>query len=121
MAYIRAVNTGSGFITHADRALFNIASVGPDMWEVSGNYASWQTRVGGVDTPEYALVIAAAAANAARLSELGATIDADTTISALKAITNAEFNAWWDANVTNAAQAIAVLKRLVRVMIRRVL
>jgi hypothetical protein len=56
-----------------------------------------------------------------RLADLSAALTADTQIQALKAMTNAEFEAWWDANITTAAQAIAVLKRLTRVMIRRLL
>lgn len=60
-------------------------------------------------------------ANAARLEELSAAISADTQITALKTMTNAQFDVWWDANVTTAAQAIAVLKHLVRVMIQRLL
>jgi hypothetical protein len=60
-------------------------------------------------------------AEATREAGLDAAIDGDTTIQQLKAMTNAEFNTWWDANVTTAAQAIAVLKRLARVIIRRVL
>lgn len=48
-------------------------------------------------------------------------ISADSQLAQLKAMTNAEFDAWWSANVTTAAQAIQVLKRLARVIIRRVL
>lgn len=43
----------------------------------------------------------------------------DTTLQQLKGMTSAEFDTWWDANVTNAAQAIAVLKRLAKLVIRR--
>lgn len=49
------------------------------------------------------------------------TIIADTTIAALKAMTVAEFDTWWAANVTTLAQANNVLKRLARVVIHRVL
>lgn len=48
-------------------------------------------------------------------------IASDATLSAIKAMTNAEYDTWWSANVTNATQAIAVLKRVVRVLVRRVL
>jgi hypothetical protein len=57
----------------------------------------------------------------AKEAGLDAAITGDSVIQQLKAMTNAEFDAWWDANVTTAAQAIAVLKRLARVIIRRVL
>lgn len=56
-----------------------------------------------------------------RLAGIEAAVEADPTVQALKAMTNTQFDAWWDANVTTVAQAMAVLKRLTRVMIRRVL
>lgn len=46
-------------------------------------------------------------------------IKQDTVVNQLKAMTNAEFDVWWAANVTNAAQAINVLKRVTRIVIRR--
>lgn len=58
-------------------------------------------------------------AEAARITELDDTVQNDTTIGSLKAMTKSEFDAWWSANVTNAAQAIGVLKRLARIVIRR--
>jgi hypothetical protein len=54
-----------------------------------------------------------------RKAAIDQAIEADTVITNLKAMTSAEFDAWWSANVTNAAQAISVLKRLARVVIRR--
>lgn len=60
-------------------------------------------------------------AELARLSAVDQAIATDSTVSSLKAMTNAEFDTWWAANVTNAAQAINVLKRIARVVIRRVL
>src|SRR3990167_8167661 len=56
-----------------------------------------------------------------RQEELDATITGDPVTSPLKTMTNAEFDAWWEANVTNAAQAIGVLKRLTKLVIRRLL
>jgi hypothetical protein len=64
---------------------------------------------------------AASLAEAARKSSIESAIASDTTVASLKAMTNAEFDTWWAANVTNAAQAINVLKRVTRVVIRRVL
>ncbi len=64
---------------------------------------------------------AAATAENDRIAEIDATVKTDTIINQLKAMTNAEFDAWWAANVTTAAEAINVLKRVVRVLIRRVL
>lgn len=43
----------------------------------------------------------------------------DAMLVALRAMSNAELDAWWAANVTNAAQAIQVLKRLAKLVIRR--
>ncbi len=56
-----------------------------------------------------------------RGEEFDSAIRGDSQIAALKAMTNAEYSAWFDANVTNNAQAIGLLKRVVRVLIRRVL
>ena len=61
------------------------------------------------------------AREAVREAAIDSAIAGDATIAQLKGMTNAEFDAWWAANVTTAAQAIAVLKRLARVIIRRVL
>lgn len=61
------------------------------------------------------------AAEAQRLLDIDTTIKGDTTISMLKAMNNADFDAWWTANVTSLAQASVVLKRIARVVLRRVL
>ena len=63
----------------------------------------------------------AAAAEIARLQAIQDAIAGDTTLASLKAMSNADFDAWWAANVTTAVQAIGVLKRLFRVVLRRVL
>ena len=55
----------------------------------------------------------------ARLSEFDDAIGADANLRAFRTITKAEFDTWWAANVTNAAQAIAVLKKLCWLVIRR--
>lgn len=75
------------------------------------------------DAEEAAVAAAepAQAAEAARKAGIDAAIGGDTTIASLKAMTSAEYDTWWAANVTNAAQAIGVLKRVCRVVIRRVL
>ena len=56
-------------------------------------------------------------ARAARRAEYNSAIGADPVITGLKGMSVAQFDAWWDANVTSAAQAIAVLKRLIKVII----
>lgn len=62
-----------------------------------------------------------ARAQAQLYTQADAAIAADNVVAQLKTMTVAEFDAWWAANVTTAAQAIAILKRLARVVIRRVL
>jgi hypothetical protein len=56
-----------------------------------------------------------------RLVAIDTTISQDNVISNIKTMTNDQYDTWWAANVTNAAQAIGVLKRLVRVVCRRLL
>lgn len=55
----------------------------------------------------------------AKAASLDSAIATDPTLAAFKAMDNAQFDAWWAANVTNAAQAIGVLKRLAKIVIRR--
>ena len=83
------------------------------------NYLKW---LAAGNTPEPADVPTAeeVAALAAKQS-IDVAIGADTTLAQLKAMTNAEFDAWWLANVTTAALAIQVLKRLAKLVIRRLL
>lgn len=59
------------------------------------------------------------AAENARLAAIDASIAGDSTIAQLKAMTIAEFDTWWAANVTTLAQANNILKRLVRLALRR--
>lgn len=66
-------------------------------------------------------VIAARQAEHTRIEEIEAVVKGDTIIAQLKAMDNAAYSAWFDANVTTMAQAIQLLKRLTRVIIRRVL
>lgn len=61
----------------------------------------------------------AAIADRSRCSAIENVIATDNIVQQLRAMTNAEFDAWWDANVTNATQAISVLKRLARIVLRR--
>jgi hypothetical protein len=63
----------------------------------------------------------AAAQERTRKEAIDQAIAGDTTVQSLKSMTNAEFDTWWSANVTNAAQAIALLKRITRVVLRRLL
>lgn len=61
------------------------------------------------------------AAAQAKVASFDTAINTDTLIQQFKAMSAAEFDAWWDGNVTNAAQAIGVLKRLCKIIIRRIL
>ena len=54
-----------------------------------------------------------------RRTAIDSAIAGDTTIASIKAMTNAEFDSWWSANVTTAAQAINVLKRVTRIVLRK--
>jgi hypothetical protein len=63
---------------------------------------------------------AAAAPEKARVAAVDAAIAVDATIAQLKAMSNADFDTWWAANVTTLAQANNVLKRIARVVLRRV-
>jgi hypothetical protein len=60
------------------------------------------------------------AAREAREASFDAGISNDQTLQAFRNMTREEFNAWWDANVTNAQQAIGVLKRLCWVILRHI-
>ena len=60
-------------------------------------------------------------ADRARRAEYHQAIEDDATIAGLKAMSNAEFDAWWTANVTNAGQTNAMLRRLARVILVRLL
>lgn len=60
-------------------------------------------------------------AEAARVAALDGAISSDATVASMRAMTSAEFDAWWAANVTTVAQASNVLKRVTRVVLRRVL
>ena len=52
MLYCIAINTGIGFITHQDRADFDIAGYPGDVWVTSDNAAAlaWITRNGTLPT-----------------------------------------------------------------------
>jgi len=56
-----------------------------------------------------------------RRNSFRSAIAGDSVLTQLKAMSNTEFEAWWDSNVTSAAAVIAILKRLVRVVILRIL
>lgn len=57
----------------------------------------------------------------ARIASFDNAINSDGVIQSLKGMTAAEFETWWDANVTSAAQVIGILKRLIKIIIRRLL
>ena len=74
-----------------------------------------------IEEADDAVVLTATAANRARLAEFDSAIAGDANLQAFKGMTKAGFDAWWAANVTTAAQAIGVLKKLCWVLLRRVL
>jgi len=94
------------------------------------NYAVQPGEVDmGADAPNEAALAAAfpgyqnsaLAAQSAALAaaSVEAVIAADPTLESLRAMDNAAFDEWWAANVTNATQAIGVLKRLAKLVVRR--
>lgn len=64
---------------------------------------------------------AAIPAKQVRDADIDTAIAGDSVVAQLKAMTTAEFDTWWAANVTTAAQAINVLKRVTRLVIRKLL
>lgn len=58
-------------------------------------------------------------AEAARRAAYEAAISSDSVLSQLRTMTVVQFDAWWDANVTSAAQVIGILKRLVKIVMRQ--
>jgi len=52
MRYVKAVNTGKGFITHADQPALSFSGKPNNMWEVDGPTSevdAWITRISGVE------------------------------------------------------------------------
>jgi len=47
MAYFHAVNTGKGFITHADNELSHVSGYVGDIWVTENS--TWATRVGATE------------------------------------------------------------------------
>ena len=84
----------------------SIAYLTPE--EIAAAQAATAAETAAQNTPE-----------ALATASIKAAVASDTTLAALKAMDNTEFEAWWAANVTNAAQAINVLKRLAKIVVRR--
>lgn len=79
------------------------------------------------DPVAWQAMVDAAATEATRLSGIDSTLKTATvgpvtpkTIAELKAMTWAEYSAWFDLNFTTAASLIALLKRLLLYVIRKV-
>lgn len=116
----KIVESQSGGSTpeHLQTLISNALSYGYLLNEIEAKFVS---------DAEYAQLVAAQPvdpeeqAETVRKAAIDQAIAVDATVSSLKAMSNAEFDTWWAANVTNAAQAINVLKRITRVVIRRVL
>ena len=64
---------------------------------------------------------AATQAAAQRLAGFDAAIGGDASLQAFRTMSKADFDTWWAANVTTAPQAIAVMKKLAWLEIRRLL
>lgn len=92
----------------------NLVAAGPGA--VIGAHYDSNTQTFTPPTPD-----AGEAAEQARLLELEEEITSDTTLSNIKSMTNAQINTWFDNNINDAASAIQLLKRIVKILIRRVL
>lgn len=75
-------------------------------WVAAGNV------IAPIDPPTPAEVT-----EAARKASLQADMDADATIAQLKTLTGAQIDTFFTNNVTNAAQAINVLRRLTKLVV----
>ena len=64
---------------------------------------------------------AASIAEATRVASVNTAISGDAQIQALKVMTVSDFDAWWTANVTTVAQAITIVKRIARIVVRKLL
>lgn len=117
-AQVRAGRVLAHFVkdcTLADaKAMF--ADIAPELHEAPSNVQDGWDHVGGLVFAPHT-----ESTEERRQREVDAAISGDTTLAQLKAMSNAEFDVWWTANVSNAQQAIQVLKRLARLVIRRVL
>jgi len=97
-----------------------VAQVGTSVVEFLGDVLPTQ-----VEVDAFLLTDAAAAANRTRLSDIDLDVSAFTfggqTLASLRAMTNAEFNTWWAANITTLAQANVVLRLLAKAALHRML
>lgn len=112
------------FLDADNRAALGIVEVPDPVWPDPDLYTASQNPDGSLTitarTAEDLAARAAAAADQARQAAINQAVVADTVVAQLKAMTNAEFDTWWAANVSTAAQAITVLKRITRIVLRRV-
>lgn len=110
------------FLIPANRAAVGIVEVPDPVWPDPLLFSAVENPDGTLTvTPLAPAAIAALEAEAlelARERSVTVTINTDTVVNQLRAMTNAEYNTWWAANVTNAAQAITLLKRLTRIVVR---
>lgn len=88
-------------------------------WVEAGNANIGDTYDAQAGTFTAPVIPPAVLAERQRLADIDSAIKGDAVMAALKAMTPAEYDTWWSANVTTAAQANAVLKRVVRIVIRR--
>jgi len=110
------------FLDPLERAKIGVVEVAdiprpdPRMFDSTENPdGSWTS------TPRDPAIIAAEDAEQARVASLDAAINSDSALNTVKAMTDAQIDAWFAANVTTAAQAITLLRRLTKVMLRKVL
>ena len=91
---------------------------------VNGNrvqFSAAEETARDAEEAAWAAGAATRAAEAARIDSLKSAVKGDSLIQNLQSMTAAQFDNWWDANVTNANQAIGVLKKLMKLVILKLL
>ena len=94
-----------------------------DVAELGGNIAEYEQMISVVESA----IVPPPAPTADEIKKIAiregleSSVSGDSIIKSLKGMDQNEFDAWWTANVNNAAQAIGLLKRLVRILLLRVL
>ncbi len=112
-AQVRAGRVLSHFNT--DRPASDFPDIAHELHEAPANVQDGWTFDGNTFAPYVP------SAEEQRQAALDDAIHNDATLAQLKAMTPAQFDTWWTANITNQATLNAFVKRLARVVIRRLL
>lgn len=96
------------------------------MWENDYARLEWKDKVQAKPTlaeieAAWPAVDASTTAEVTCKAAIDAAITADAVLTQFKTMTNAEYSTWFDANITTAAQAITLLKRVTKLVRRKLL